>query len=183
MALEEAKNTYATTVFADQYLAEHLMPFNALRVHWSVLTDDEKSGYLRASLQEIDRLPFVGRKRLVGQPLAFPRFRGNGGGFTPAYMSVFVGETEDIPTCTKEAQVENALAILLREISATSDKQFMTMQSLGSVKNTKYNKREAGDLGFGDDLTGGGAITKKCPLTSQKAYDLLRGWLGGIAVC
>ncbi len=179
--LEENINTYATILFADDYIENHFSPFYPLRVHFSVLTDIEKGSYLKASLQEIERLPFIGRKRLVNQPLAFPRLRSGNSNLSPTYMSMFIGENISIPECIKEAQVENALGILLKEISSVSDKQFMTMQSLGSIKNTKYNKREAGDLGFGENLTG--MTVKKCPIASAKAYALLRDWLGGVSVC
>lgn len=182
--LETGKNTYATVEFANQYIEAHYMPFNPLRVHFSVLTDDEKEAYLRSSLQEIEKLHFSGRKRIVNQTLSFPRKRQTSYAcYSPTYLSVFTGVDEtQIPECVRQAQVENALGIISNEISAVSDKQFMTLQSLGIIKNTKYNKREAGDLGFGADITGGTSINR-CPLSSQKAYSLLREWLGGIAIC
>lgn len=182
--LEQDKTTYATVEFADEYIAAHYPQNNPLRVHFSVLHDDEKEAYLRLSLQEIERLPFVGRKYNVSQPLQFPRRRnGSLNGLSPTYLSMFVGNVgaNETPECVKQAQVENALGVLANEISAVSDKQFMTLQSLGIIKNTKYNKREAGDLGFGADITG--ASSKRCPLSSNKAYELLRGWLGGVSVC
>lgn len=185
MTLIKDENTYADVEFADKYINERYVQFNPIRVHYSVLSDEEKESYLMQSLQEIERLPFIGRKYSVTQALSFPRYRKNSfGNYTPIYLGMFVGafNERETPECVKEAQVENALAILNKEISAISDRQFMTMQSLGAVKNTKYNKREAGDLGFGEDITGGG-VQKKCPITSAKAYALLREWLGGIAVC
>ncbi len=102
---------------------------------------------------------------------------------TPTYASAFAGSggANEIPLCIMQAQVENALGVLASEISAVSDRQFMTLQSLGIIKNTKYNKREAGDLGFGADITG--ATSRRCPLSSGKAYALLREWLGGAYVC
>lgn len=184
MILYQDKNTYSNIEYADNYVAEHYSKYNPLRVHYSVLTDDEKAGYLSLALQEIERLPFVGRKYLVSQPLQFPRIRtGSFWGMSPTYASMFVGGAceNQTPECVRQAQVENALGIIANEISAVSDKQFMTLQSLGIIKNTKYNKREAGDLGFGADITG--ATAKRCPLSSQKAYSLLREWLGGVAVC
>ena len=181
--LEEGKNTYATVEFADEYIAENYTPHNPLRVHFSVLTNDEKAVYLRKALQEIERLHFVGRKYLVTQSLQFPRIRSGSLGMSPTYAAVFIGNFGDnqVPVCVKQAQVENALGIIANEIAAVSDKQFMTLQSLGIIKNTKYNKREAGDLGFGADITG--ATANRCPLSSTKAYELVREWLGGVSVC
>ena len=63
---------------------------------------------------------------------------------------------------------------------AQTDKQFMIMQSLGLMKNIKYNKREAGDVGMGDDITGVKQQVSK--LTSKTAEKLLRPWLGGLRV-
>lgn len=182
--LVEGNNTYATVEFADEYIAESYTSHNPLRVHFSVLTNEEKEAYLRKALQEIERLHFVGRKYLVSQQLQFPRVRrGSLCGVSPTYASLFIGVVRDdeIPACVKQAQVENALGIIANEIAAVSDKQFMTLQSLGIIKNTKYNKREAGDLGFGADITG--ATASRCPLSSTKAYELLRAWLGGVFVC
>ncbi|MCI8733283.1 MAG: hypothetical protein HFE29_02975 [Clostridia bacterium] len=180
----KGKDTYATIGFADQYIATHYPQNHPLSVHFSVLTDDEKGVYLNLALQEIEALPFVGRKYIISQPLQFPRIRG--GSFnrmTPTYASAFAGSggANEIPLCIMQAQVENALGVLASEISAVSDRQFMTLQSLGIIKNTKYNKREAGDLGFGADITG--ATSRRCPLSSGKAYALLREWLGGAYVC
>ncbi len=182
--LEKGKNTYATIKFADEYISTQYPQNNPLRVHFSVLTDDEKEAYLRSALQEIEKLPFLGRKYIVSQKFQFPRIRsGSMHGITPTYASMFVGNVCEniIPECVMQAQVENALGVIANEISAVSDKQFMTLQSLGIIKNTKYNKREAGDLGFGSDITG--ATSKRCPLSSSKAYALLREWLGGVYVC
>lgn len=182
--LEKGKDTYATVEFADCYIESHYPNSNPLRVHFSVLTENEKEEYLRSAVQEIERLPFIGRKYLVSQKMQFPRMRNVSlHGISPTYASMFLGNLgiNEIPESVMQAQVENALGILANEISAVSDKQFMTLQSLGIIKNTKYNKREAGDLGFGADITG--ANSKRCPLSSTKAYTLLREWLGGAYVC
>lgn len=182
MTLYQDRNTYATVKYADKYLEEYYQEHHPLRVYFSALTDDEKSAYLFMALQEIERLPFVGRKAIVTQPLQFPRLKGRGYyGVSPVYASIFNIESRETPECVRQAQVENALGIISNEISAISDKQFMTLQSLGIIKNTKYNKREAGDLGFGADITG--VTSKRCPLSSQKAYMLLRDWLGGVYIC
>ncbi len=184
MTLYQDKNTYVTVQYADNYVYTHYAQFHPLRVHYSVLTDDEKADYLLCAMQEIEQLPFVGRKYLVTQPLQFPRMRACPCGVSsPYYLTAFLGNPNiyDVPECVKQAQVENALGLIAREISSVSDKQFMTMQSLGAIKNTKYNKREAGEIGFGEDLTG--ASVKRCPLASVRAYTLLREWLGGVSVC
>lgn len=180
--LKQGENTYATLAEADEYVAAYNNKYAPLRVIWSVLDDEEKESYMRNSLTEIEALPFVGRKYLAAQKLAFPRIKP---GAASSYcrhplMAVWAQDYSEIPQEIKEAQVENALALIGKECMAQTDKQFMIMQSLGIMKNIKYNKREAGDVGMGDDIKGtsgnGGG------LTSKAAYNMLRGWLGALRV-
>ena len=52
------------------------------------------------------------------------------------------------------------------------------------LRSSKYKYPLAAgyvDLGFGADITG--ATSRRCPLSSGKAYALLREWLGGAYVC
>lgn len=174
------ENSYVDIPYADRYVETYNTAYAPLAVHWSVLTDKEKEQYLYSSLSQIEKLPFIGRKYAVNQKLQFPRYLRVSGYGCMHYPFNTVQE-EDIPEDVKEAQVENALGLINAEINAISDRQFMTMQSLGAVKNTKYNKREAGDLGFGDDLKGSGS--SRVQITSAKAYQLLRPWVGGGFKC
>ena len=150
------RDTYCSIIEADEYVGRTYNKYAPLRVIWSVLTDEEKAAYLRTSLAEIDSLPFTGAKYDSAQKLSFPRISH---GCCSAYSSLPYGlrlasrDYSEIPQEVKTAQAENALAIVGKECMAQTDKQFMIMQSLGLMKNIKYNKREAGDVGMGDDIT------------------------------
>lgn len=168
-------NSYATITEADEYVNDYYECYHPLRVHWSVLGDDEKETYLRRSIAEIDKLHFLGRKyNAYAQRLAFPRIRPDSGNlYNGGFFSfTYAGESE-IPEEVKQAQIENAIGIISKQISATADKQAITMQSLGAVKDTKG---QSGTVGADE------AVTHKCPLSSEKAYRLLRGWLGGVQI-
>lgn len=181
--LIQGENTYATTAEADEYINTHYNKYAPLRAIWTVLDDEEKESYLRNSLTEIEALPFVGRKYKMTQKLAFPRIKSGTAGcvypYGPFYGSM--SDYSEIPQEVKEAQAENALALIGKECMAQTDKQFMIMQSLGVMKNIKYNKREAGDVGMGDDIKGGSSGSGG-GLTGKAAYNMLRGWLGALRV-
>ncbi len=182
--LIQGENTYVTAVEADEYTNTYYAEYTPIRVIWSVLNEEEKETYLRNSLTEMEALPFVGRKSRNEQKLSFPRVK-NGTGIYCAYpYGAFYGgivNGSKIPQEVKHAQIENALAIISKECMAQTDKQFMIMQSLGAMKNIKYNKREAGDIGMGDDIKGGGN-NNGFGLTSKTAQSMLRGWLGTLRV-
>lgn len=177
--LEIDKNSYIDIDYADRYLDSYYSENNPIFAHWSVLTDKEKERYLLLSMAQLEKLQFIGKAVNVNQPLQFPRFINTG--VCCAHYPIRLVMNNTVPTEVKEAQAENALGIINAEINAVSDKQFMTMQSLGAVKNTKYNKREAGDLGFGEELKSGSSTTVK--LSSVKAYELLKNWLNGGFKC
>lgn len=181
--LRQGENTYATLAEADDYVAAYNNKYAPLRVIWSVLDNEEKESYLRNSLTEIEALPFVGRKYLATQKLAFPRVKTDAASSYCRHplMAIWVQDYSEIPQEVKDAQVENALAMIGKECMAQTDKQFMIMQSLGIMKNIKYNKREAGDVGMGDDIKGGSSGNGG-GLTSKSAYNMLRGWLGALRV-
>lgn len=181
--LEIGNNSYVDLEFANAYVEKYNIWNAPLRVHWSVLTDDEKESYLHASLSQIEKLKFIGRKVIMRQPLQFPRYISQQnlvGCYHTFKFGIQDGTTTEIPIDVQEAQVENALGIISEQISAISDKQFMTLQSLGAVKNTKYNKREAGDIGFSDELKGG---TGHVEIASLRAYQLLKPYVGGTFRC
>ena len=70
------------------------------------------------------------------------------------------------------ALTENAIGIMDAEIEKHSDKQFKVMQSLGQAKNTKYNRREQGEIGIG--LNQDTSKQVKIPITSYKAWDMIK---------
>ena len=181
--LTVGKDTYCSIDEADEYVGKTYNRYAPLRVIWSVLDDEEKASYLRTSLTEIENLLFTGKKYDSRQLLAFPRIpSGNSAVYSslPLGMRLVSHDYSEIPQAVKAAQTENALAIICKECMAQTDKQFMIMQSLGLMKNIKYNKREAGDVGMGDDITGVKQQVSK--LTSKTAEKLLRPWLGGLRV-
>ena len=157
--LEVGVNTYVTITEADDYIESNFGEYDDLAVIWGVLSNREKERYLRASLGQIEALVIPGRPLDRDQPLQFPR------------CGVF--RSGIIPQEVKDAQVENAVEILNSECKARADEQMKTLGTLGVIKNTKYNKREMGEIGLGSTLTG---EEKKGALESKAAEELLRPW-------
>lgn len=84
---------YVTLEEADLYVYSRYTAIESLRVSWAALDDATKTVLLQKSLDDIEQLPFVGRKTIAAQTLAFPRYPSA----TP-------------PEAVKHAQIENALA-------------------------------------------------------------------------
>jgi len=158
--LEVGTNTYVTIEDADDYVETNYSEYDDLAAIWSILTDREKERYLKASLGQIEALVIPGRPVDRFQPLQFPRY------------GVFKSGT--IPQEVKDAQVENALGILNSEIKSRADEQMKTLGTLGVIKNTKYNKREMGEVGLGSTLTS--TTKEKKAIESDAAAELLRPW-------
>lgn len=154
-------DTYATLLEADEYVSKYYTEYDDLRVIWEVLTDQEKMSYLGASLSQIESLVLTGSPATRTQSLQFPR------------INCFKASFDTIPSEVKEAQIENAIALINADCSKYSDIQMKTLQSLGIVKNTKYNKREMGEIGMGASLTG---EEHKSVLESEDALKMLRAW-------
>ena len=102
--LKVNENTYITIAEADELIAAHLDKYNGLRLFWEILDDDEKEQYLLRGVEEIELLPFPGRKSRVMQPLAFPR-------------APMVEVSNDI----KLAQAYNALGMLNADLKAANE--------------------------------------------------------------
>lgn len=163
--LEVGKDSYVTIEEANDYVENNYPDFDDLAVTWGVLTDKEKKSYLGASLSQIEALVLYGKRLNPTQDLQFPRVKC----FKPAtHENGF-----EIPREVKEAQIENALELLNKDLRARADEQMTILSTLGVVKNTKYNKREMGEVGLGATLTGN---TNKQPLESEQALKLLRAW-------
>ena len=177
--LKVGENSYLTIEDADQYIAEYYKEYDDLRVIWSVLTVEEKEVYLKNSLAEIERLPFIGEKYLFTQKLQFPRqLYPVTSGCPPSYLAIYLG-TGTIPEEIKGAQAENALGLLGKEWSARADRQFKTANTLGIMKNIKYNRREFGEATLGEEITGS---KRRSALTSPVAEQLLRKFLGAVRI-
>lgn len=154
-------DSYITVAEADAYIAANYAEYDDLAVVWGVLSEHDKEAYLRASLGQIEALVLYGRPYSREQALQFPRrdcFKAG----------------PDIPSEVKEAQAENALALLNKDLKARSDEQMKTLGTLGVVKNTKYNKREMGEVGLGATLTG--LEKHSSVLESEDAVKMLKAW-------
>lgn len=161
--LEININTYVTVEEANEYIKQCYPELDNLAVTWSVLSDHDKEAYLISSASDIDKLFIMGRKLDKNQSMAFPR--------RECYKE------RQVPYEVKEAQIENALGLLNEKLSARSDEQMIILNSLGAIKNLKYNKREMGEVGLGATLTGGDTHNRL--LASDYAIKLLKPWIGG----
>lgn len=157
-------DTYVTVAEADEFIKQYYPEYDDLAVVWGVLTEREKTSYLYTSLQQIEALVLQGKPLDRNQPLQFPRIKC----FKPATK-----ENPTIPNEVKEAQIENALELLNADLGARSDEQMILLSALGVVKNTKYNKREMGEVGLGATLTGAESRTT---LEGAHAVKLLKAW-------
>lgn len=151
---------YVTLEEANQYVSEHYMKSDDLRVSWEALDDDDKAVLLRKSFQTIEMLPFAGRKTCCSQSTAFPRWP----------------DTE-VPDVIKFAQVENAL--VMSDMTASEDaKQYEKMWQWGVSSYSIGNLSErlsTGDYGAGAAKTTG--------IMSATATRLLNPFLqGGYAI-
>lgn len=83
---------YVSIEEANQYVLEHYMSSDTLRLSWEALEDADKAVLLRRSFQSIESLPFTGHKTDPDQTTAFPRC-----------------PSTSIPLAIKSAQIEQAL--------------------------------------------------------------------------
>ena len=158
-------DSYVTLEYADEYVANNYPEYDDLAVVWGVLTDRDKEAYLRASVYQIDALVLQGAPLNKDQDLQFPRKEC----FRPATR-----ENPIVPSDVMDAQVENALALLNKDLNTRSDDQMKILGTLGAMKNIKYNKREMGEVGLGATLTG---AEKRSRLESIEAEKILKPWL------
>lgn len=162
--MEVGKDTYVTVQEADEYISKYYSDYDDLAIVWGVLDEKEKASYLYTSIQQMESLVLQGIPLNPAQPLNFPRVKC----YKPATR-----ENPSIPDEVKEAQIENALELLNADLGARSDEQMIVLSALGVIKNTKYNKREMGEVGLGATLTG---AVSKAPLESEHALKLMRAW-------
>lgn len=144
--------TIPTATQADTYIATRYTTLNPLRVRWTVLDTADKEAYINQSSDQISKLPF---------------------------NEVF--DEDDISNIDYDvvfnAIIENAIGLLDADLNATSNIQFKTLQSMGMAKNTKYNRREQGDvLGINKDTS---APKAAIPIASQKAWDMIKTFTYG----
>ncbi len=159
------KDTYVSVAEADKFIEDYYPEYDDLVITWGVLTEKEKRSYLYTSLQQMEALVLQGKPLKKDQPLQFPRVN--------CYKPATKENGFAVPDEVKEAQIDNALELLNADLGARSDEQMIVLSALGVVKNTKYNKREMGEVGLGATLTG---AVSKTPLESEHALKLLKSW-------
>lgn len=162
--MEVGIDTYVTVEDANRYVETYYPEYDDLAITWGVLSDREKTYYLYTSIQQMEALVLAGVRLDKNQPLQFPR--------KECFMSA-TRENPIIPEQMKEAQIENALELLNADLGARSDEQMLFLSSLGVIKNSKYNKREMGEVGLGETLTG---AVRQSALESSHAVKLLKPW-------
>jgi len=157
--LQVGKNTYVTVSEADEYITAHYTEKNILRAHWTVCPEEFKEQYLLKSIQQIEALPFVGRKTVWSSELQFPRTLLN----TPLYTRrspvflMYNRSDNEIPEEVKEAQIENALGIIRGEYKPTA--RAVVLSCLGLLPPVTEAKGR---------------------LSSERAETLLKPFLGAI---
>ena len=147
---------YVTLEEANDYVATHYLPADALRQGWDKLFDEERTILLNKSFQTIELLPFAGRKLNPDQSTVFPRW-----------------PCKEVPEAIKWAQIENALA--KSDASSEEDaKHYERLWTYGVESYSIGNLTERTSTGTyslrGAQATG---------VTSVIAERLLRPYLGG----
>lgn len=147
---------YVTLEEANEYVATHYLPADALRQGWHNLSDEERTILLNKSFQTIELLPFAGRKLNPDQSTVFPRW-----------------PCKEVPEAIKWAQIENALA--KSDASSEEDaKHYERLWTYGVESYSIGNLTERTSTGTyslrGAQATG---------VTSVIAERLLRPYLGG----
>ena len=159
MALVVGKNSYVTVDQADAYISSHYMSSSADWKRWSSLDRTDKKVLLLSACQDIEQLPFPGRKAVRDQELCFPRY----------------GWGQNPPGDVLAAQVELALWLSDEDKQAQlSHRQELQAQGVTSFR--------LGDLSesYGEGTSGGQRSALLCP----KAMALLTPYMSGrFATC
>lgn len=159
--MQVGTDSYVTLQEAEDYIAKHYRSNNPGRKRWAELEDADKEILLTEACSEIDLLPFIGRKTLPDQLLAFPR------------LPMQYGSADGAPAQVKAAQIEFALWL------SDDDKQG-EMSQREALRAQGVESFSIGDLS--ESYAGGGV--KSAPLLCPKAAALLSPYLsGGYATC
>ncbi len=157
-------DSYLTVAEADGLVKLLFRPYEEFRIFWLALSDEEKEVYLRKSTAQIDEQIYTGRKADITQKRQFPR-----------------DFEKELFTELKEAVVYNALGFMNADFKAVSTKQMKTLESLGGLRNVKYDKRESLAVSAEGYVLGAGA--NACALNSRLAFERLKKYrLGGFKV-
>lgn len=144
---------YVTLAEANEYVSTHYISTDDLRVAWEKLTEDDQKALLTKSFQNIELLPFTGKKFERGQLNAFPRWPSN-----------------VVPDAIKWAQIENA--IVQCDPSNLEDAKYYERLWMYGV--------ESYSIGNLSERTSTGTYKAQATgVTSVLADRLLRPYLGG----
>lgn len=153
---------YVTVAEANQYISEHYLMDDELRVNWDALDDESKKVLLRRSLLSIELLPYIGQKTGDDkQELQFPRC-----------------PSTEIPWQVKAAQIENALSKSDADID--EDTKFYERLWTWGVQSYTLGKlsERVSSGGWGSALSPLGTA-QETGITSAIAARLLRPFLMG----
>lgn len=147
---------YVSLEEADEYVTTHYVEDSDERTYWEDLDDEDKEILLRNSFENIERLPFTGRKAKPSQDTAFPRY--------PATT---------VPLDVKYAQIENALTLA----NSAESEEIAQYEKLWSAGVTSYSIGNLSET-VGSMTYGAGNFSQS-GLSSAKAKKLLIPFLGG----
>ena len=128
-------DTYITVDEATAYVCEQYVTMHPLRVHWSVLTEEERETYLKQALRRLENLNYVGSKIDYYQPLKFPRI---------AYGRPC--ELDKVPLNVKRAQAIMALEIIRKEYISCSDKRMISILDPYRAESGESKDRDTDSL-------------------------------------
>ena len=149
---------YVTLAEANEYIATHYLSTDPLRVEWNSLSDADKSALLLRSFETLELLPYAGRKAVVGQPNAFPRY-----------------PDQEVPNQIKWAQIENGVS--LGDSSSTEEAEhYARLWQWGVQSYTIGNLSERISEGA---WSSSGSTAAANGIVSTKAYRLLKPYLLG----
>jgi len=161
MAVQVGVNSYVTLDEAEQYFSERLYTDE-----WDNADAITKEKALITACRRIERLTFKGLKVDETQILSFPRMYPNVGtpvskerGFNLDFSIGFI-EQEDVPQEVKNAQCEEALALL----------------KYGNSTRAKLQEQNVVKVDFGSVSEEYKGLGK---LFSKEAYELLKPYIAG----
>ncbi len=145
--------SYATLEYADNYVSTYYISTDPLRVAWDGFTETDREILLSRSYQDLERVPYTGKRTDPEQESQFPRYP----------------DTE-VPTAVMSAQVANALAYT--DTSWSEDALFY-----GRLKALGVTSYSLGNLS--ESLSEGSYSSAASMIKSPDALSLLSPWMCG----
>jgi len=131
-----AVNTYVTLAEAEAYLDTRLHAES-----WRAATADDKTRALISAQRALSRIPYRWHKTTLAQVLDFPRIsRETDDSF------YYATDPTVVPRLVKDAQCEEALALLVNDVRALAQSQGVTSQSAGDASESYAPRSQAGLL-------------------------------------